>query len=64
MSLVSMRGRWKGPVAINAGEQAAILSVETMLEPEGEDTLQQFLSALCDEMVWVGLCVLAHNLLQ
>ena len=51
MSLVSMRGRWKGPVAINAGEQAAILSVETMLEPEGEDTLQQFLSALSDEMM-------------
>ena len=38
----------QGPVAIDAGEHAAILLVETMLEPEGEDTLQQLLPALSD----------------
>lgn len=38
----------QGPVAIDAGEHAAILPVEAMLKPEGEDTLQQLLPALSD----------------
>ena len=35
-------------VTIDTSEHTAILPVETMLEPEGEDTLQQLLPALSD----------------